>query len=489
MRFTLRRVERLRDAILDTRLIQNYKKYRADPVSYVHEILNVKYLSPDQIAVLNAISDPHARILVPSGNETGKSFIAACILSWHYDCFRPSFSVTTAPSASQVRDIVFRELRMLRKGDKNFAPKADFLADGPDHIIKGFTAKDATSFHGRHDQHVLVVFDEAEGIHQQFWEAAESFAHRWVCFYNPTQANSAAAIAERSGLWKIIRMNAVNHPNIVAALNDMPPPIPNAISLTRLISRLEKWTTPVRPGELPDERDIVVGNRRFRTSPVAEARILGQRPARPINSVFDNFMLESTNQRVDLRNDWVLQIGCDVARYGDDFTSIHARIGRCSIRHESYNGWSTKQIANRLREICDILAREYNREATQIPVVIDDTGVGGGVVDQSLGYNFIGLNSSSKSSDLSEYPNLRSQFIFDFQELLKHGLVDFTRLDQQHIHDIIEQLAVITYTMDSIGRRVVAPKQVIKAALRRSPDDADAVFLAYFNYPEVVELY
>lgn len=464
-------------------------RYRENPVAYVHEVLRVTHLAPDQIAVLEAIVDPTARVLVPSGNETGKSFIAACILSWHYDCFRPSFTVTTAPAASQVRDIVFRELRMLRRGDKGFAPKADLLTDGPDHVLKGFTAKDATSFHGRHDASVLVVFDEAEGIHPQFWEAAESFAHRWVCFYNPTMANSAAAVAERSGLWKIVRMNALNHPNIKAGEQGRIPPIPNAVTLQRVLARLDKWATPVREGDILADDDIVIANRRYRPGPVAQARVLGMRPTKPVNAVFDEHQLQSMTTEHKLQPHWGLQIGCDVARYGDDFTAIHVRKGRCSIRHESYNGWNTSQVAARLRLICSDLGSTYGVNPTSIPVVIDDTGVGGGVVDQRNDYQFIGVNASMKSDEPDEYPNNRSQIAFDFQGMLRENMVDMTRIPESQLHDIIEQLRAMSYTLDGRGRRVVAPKKDIKEQLNRSPDDADAVLLAYYQFPPTLEIH
>lgn len=488
MNENLRRVAKLESTLLP-RTYDTFARYRNDPVKYVREVLGVRHLTSDQCAVLRAAAKERCRILVPSGNETGKSFIASCILSWHYDCFRPSISFITAPSAAQVHDIVFRELRMLRKGDPGFTPKSDLLTDGPDHIVKGYTAKDATSFHGRHDASVLLVFDEAEGIDPQFWEAAESFAHRWICFYNPTQANSAAAVAERSGKWEIVRMNAMNHPNIKAGEAGLPPVIPNAVTIDRLIMRVEKWCTPVRPGDPEDDGDIVLCGKRYRPGPVAQSRILGQRPTKPVNAVYSDEHLESMKSSVELKPHWDVQIGCDVARYGDDFTSIHVRQGRCSTKHESHNGWNTAQIAARLRHLCDEIGRERGVDPREIPVVIDDTGVGGGVVDQCRDYRFIGVNASIKADEPDEYPNNRSQIAFDFQDLLREKLVDMSRIPDSQLHDIIEQLRAMSYELDNRGRRMVHPKKVIKTLLNRSPDDADAVLLSYYRFPDTLEIH
>ena len=466
-----------------------FAQYRTDPLRYAREVLRIRHITPDQVKVLQSLVNPHLRLLVPSGNETGKSFIAATAMRWHYDCFRPSLTMVTAPSEAQVTDIVFRELRLLKRNDPAFSPKANLLSDGPDHICKGFTAKEATSFHGRHDASVMVVFDEAEGIDEQFWEAAESFAHRWICFYNPTKAASAASRAELSGKWQIIRMNAMNHPNIAAGSQGLPPPIPNAVTIERLIGRLEKWCTIVHPGEPEMPEDIVLCGVRYRPGPVAQARVLGQRPSKPVNAVFGEHALESVNMQREIQPHWLLQVGCDVARYGDDFTTIHVRKGLCSLHHESHNGWNTKQVAERLRIVCSNLAREYTLHPTAIPVIIDDTGVGGGVVDQNSGFRFIGVNASMRSDNPDEYPNNRSQIAFDFEGMLREKLVDFTRLDPSRIHDIIEQLRAMSYILDTRGRRVVAPKKDIKEVLGRSPDDADAVLLAYYQFPPTLEMH
>jgi hypothetical protein len=46
------------------------------------------------------------------------------------------------------------------------------------------------------------------------------------------------------------------------------------------------------------------------------------------------------------------EIGCDVARFGDDNTSLFVRRGPCGLHHETHNGWSTTQTAGRLKQLC-----------------------------------------------------------------------------------------------------------------------------------------
>lgn len=470
-----------------------HERYAEDALSYVHDVLGVRHVTPDQAAVLQYVSaGPRCRLLVPSANETGKSFLAACLLSWHYDCFNPSLSLVTAPSQAQVQDIVFRELRRLRRGDPGFSPKACNLADGTDRICKGFTAKSGTAFHGRHDASVLGIFDEAEDVDSEFWEAGESFLDRWVCFYNPTQANSQAAIEERTGKWRIIPMSALNHPNIRCGELGIKNVIPNAVTLRKVLERLDKWAVKLEPEEPKLPTDVCVVGNWYRPGPVAEARVLGRRPTKPVNAVFAAGDLDFMCKNVtEVRPEWVLTIGCDVARFGDDFTTIHVRKGRCSLHHEAHNGWDTVQTAERLIELAFRYSGEAGVSPPEIPLITDEIGLGVGVIDQlrHRNMNAVGVNTS-RLPDLGkedEYLNLRSQVAFDFEELVRSHLIDLSRIDPHFQHDICEQMTAMSYTLGPRGHRIVAPKKDMKEALGRSPDDADAVMLAYYQFPEALE--
>ncbi len=475
-----RRLDRIAQA-LDAPTASTLHQYQEDPVGYAHHVLRVRELTPDQVKVLRAIAQPRARVLVPSGNETGKSFLAAIICSWHYDCFYPSLTLTTAPSKAQVTDILFRELRRLRRGDPNFSPKADRLMESVDRVCMGYTAKDATSFHGRHDASVLMVFDEAEGIPKEFWEATETFADRWVCFYNPTLANSEAAVQERRRTWALHRMSAFNHPNVLRQLQGLPPTIPNAVTLPKVKQRLAKWATKTTAD---DPNAITLDGTHWSLGPVAEARLAGRRPSKPVNSVFSEESLAKSLVPLTPDPSHPLVLAVDVARFGDDMSVIHARRGPVSIHHESRNGWDTVELARRATQVCKQLGGD-----TLTPIIVDSIGVGGGVVDNiaHLGYKAIPVNTSTPSDVPEEYPNLRSQLYFDLKDLMDEGLIDLSGIEEDQTHDIHEQLRAAAYSLDGRGRRVVEGKDRMKAALGRSPDDADAVLLCYYQFPDIYE--
>ena len=475
-----RRLDRIAQA-LDAPTASTLHQYQEDAVGYAHKVLGIRELTQDQVRVLRAIVKPRARVLVPSGNETGKSFLAAIICSWHYDCFYPSLTLTTAPSKAQVTDILFRELRRLRKGDPNFSPKADRLMESVDRLCIGYTAKDSTSFHGRHDASVLMVYDEAEGIDKEFWEATETFADRWVCFYNPTLANSEAAVQERKRTWDLIRMSAFTHPNVLRQLKGLPPCIPNAVTLPKVKQRLAKWATRTTD---TDPNAVELDGVYYSLGPVAEARIAGRRPSKPVNSVYSESTLAQSLTPLPPDPSHPLVLAVDVARFGDDMSVIHARRGPVSIHHESRNGWDTVELARRVCTLCKSLGGD-----TTTPIVVDSIGVGGGVVDNiiHLGFNAVPVNTSRPSDVPEEYPNLRSQLYFDLKDLMDEGLVSLSGIEEDQTHDIHEQLRAASYSLDGRGRRVVEGKDRMKLTLGRSPDDADAVLLCYYQFPDTYE--
>ena len=171
-------------------------------------------------------------------------------------------------------------------------------------------------------------------------------------------------------------------------------------------------------------------------------------------------------------------IGCDVARHGDDYTSIVVRRGSCVLHHETHNGWDTSQIAGRLKELANLF-KSAGEEPRTIDIKIDDAGVGGGVVDQAGGYKFSPINSNHRAIEKMGYPNKRSEMWFTVAELAKEGNLDLSRLAPGSLLLLRRQAMAPMWSLDSQGRREVERKEVTKKRISRSPDDMDALNLAF----------
>jgi hypothetical protein len=172
------------------------------------------------------------------------------------------------------------------------------------------------------------------------------------------------------------------------------------------------------------------------------------------------------------------EIGCDVARFGDDFTSMTVRRGNCVLWHETHNGWSTSQTAGRLKS----LAREYKQDGEtpeSIEIKIDDDGVGGGVVDQKGEFEFKPVSGAHVALMANDYPNRRSEMWFSVSERADRGWLDLSRLNANTLAIIRRQAMAPIWKLDSDGRRVVEKTEDTKKRIGRSPDDMDSLNLAF----------
>jgi hypothetical protein len=454
-------------------------KYQRDPVGYAHDVLKVQWWSKQQ-EIANALIQ-HKRVFVKASHSVGKSFLAAGLVNWWFDTFKPGICITTAPTAQQVRDVLWKEIRVQRRNRPGLLPKNPRLEDAPDHFAVGITAETGDAFQGRHAENVLIVFDEATGIGGQFWDAAEGMLtgqnSMWLVILNPTDtATRAYEECQNTDRWHVIDISALEHPNIEAELNGLPPLYPGAVSLADVQRWLIDWCTPIVADDRRAE-DIQFppqSNVWYRPGPLAEGRMLGRWPTTGSTSVWTESKWNASLIRQDLDLTQPLVIGCDTARFGDDFTSIVVRRASCVLHHETHNGWDNNQIAGRLKQ----LAQHYEPQTPhKVQCLIDD--VHGGVIDAANGYTFVCINSANTAIDEEGYPNKRSELWFATADRADKSRLDLSRLSADSLKLLRRQAMAPTWKVDSQGRRVVEPKSDTKKRIGRSPDDMDALNLAY----------
>ncbi len=453
--------------------------HRENPLYYAKQILEVEWWFKQQEIVEALIL--HKRVFVKAGNGPGKTFLAGGLVNWFYDTEPRGLCLTTAPTGQQVKDVLWKEVRVQRPSLLGLQPKAPRMESGPDHFAVGYTAESAEAFQGRHAEKLFLVFDEATGIHADFWEAGEGMQPTyWLVMLNPTDTASRAYEEEIKDGWHVISLNGLEHPNVIAALAGEPIPYPKtSLTLEWVLDRTKDWCTPIKQEdarsadiEFPPGSGIWL-----RPGPLFEARVLGRWPSSGSTSIWTEAMWKSCLIPTELEQE-PLQIGCDVARFGDDFTSMSVRRGNCALWHETHNGWDTSQTAGRLKQLCGQYADEGEDPKT-VKVCIDDDGVGGGVTDQKDGYNFQAVSGANTANDKNDYPNRRSEAWFVVSERADEGRLDLSRLPADMLRLIQRQVMSPTWKLDSAGRRVVEPKADTKKRLGRSPDDADALNLAF----------
>ena len=459
--------------------------YRDDPVGYSEEVLRVVWWAK-QREIATSLLQPPYRTLVKASHNVGKTHLAGGLVNWWYDVFDPGLVLTTAPTDTQVKDLLWKEVRVQRGNRGGFrGPQMPRLESAKNHWAHGFTARGSDEFQGRHEENMLIIFDEAVGVDALFWEAAESMfggeGHAWLCIFNPTDTGSQAYMEEHTGNWNIVTMSMLEHPNVLAESVGEPPPYPAAIRHSRVDDYVRKWCTRVSPDKTKaTDIEWPFGSGQYwRPGPIAESRMLGRWPSQATYNVWSDAAWGATEEMALDEGDNPIEIGCDVARFGDDFTEIHVRRGPVSLHHEAHNGWDTKQTAGRLKQ----LAREWAQYAGMTPqdisIKIDDDGVGGGVVDQMDDYTYVPVSAASAAIEAEGYPNRRSELWFSVAERAAEGNLSLVKLDADTRKELRRQAMAPTWKLDSKGRRVVEPKPDTKKRLKRSPDGMDALNLAY----------
>jgi phage terminase large subunit len=495
------------------------QNWTRDPVAFCRERLLYEPVAK-QAMILQSLArlaedTGQGFVQVNSCNSYGKSSLSAAHALWVHETFDPSLVVVTAPTERQVNDVIFKEIRRLYRGDNAF-PRTSRIEHHRSHVITGFTATSESSFQGMRESTTGVICDEHNGLEEFVFTAIRGMlmgAERrfWLSIGNPTDPSTAAFLewerAKESGEFATFELSAFEHPNIALEILGEKPVIPSAVRLKSLIGNMERWgefldgetdgrSVEVTDIDLWDHRTYDLAEvpagfldrcrkawpaRYWRpTTPEAFARVLGVYPPQSAYSVFaeDSVLRAGQNHR-PLSYGERVQIGCDVARYGGNQTSFHVKKGGCSLHHESFQGQNTTRTAEKLKDLCERFGPEHNQDPKTIICIIDETGVGGGVVDQAGGYHFQPFNGKWSAQDDVLYPNARSEGLFRLSDLFKDRKIDMKRLPRAFIEELRKQAMSVSYKLDGKNRRKVLDKDEAIKKLKRSPDDLDAVALAY----------
>ncbi len=175
-------------------------RWAADPVGFARHHFGLD-LTDYQIEILEGVRD-NRRAAVASGRKIGKSLLAAILALWFFSSFVDARVFITASVAKQVTKIIWREIRKLhalaaKRGCPLDGTPAVLAATGlvaPDgREIVGFanaTREDAAGISGAN---LLYIFDEATGIEDAIFEAADGNqagaggVHRMFMISNPTR--------------------------------------------------------------------------------------------------------------------------------------------------------------------------------------------------------------------------------------------------------------------------------------------------------------
>lgn len=442
------------------------RDYVGDPVAWVRDRLG-EHLWSKQRQIVQSVVD-NRLTAVKSCHDVGKSFVASRATCWWLEVHPPgeAFVVSTAPTEPQVKAVLWREIgKAHRKGkligrvnQKEWLIGAELIAFG-----RKPADYDPTAFQGIHARYVLVIIDEACGIPKELWVAALSLAAnddcRVLAIGNPDDPGAyfAQVCAPDSG-WNVIQIGAFDSPNFTD--EDVPAEVKRDLIGPIYVAEMANpaiagkgspaWISKVL-GEFPDDAEDGV----VRLSKVKHC----QRP----EQVYERLL--------------PVELGVDVGA-GGDASVIVLRTGPVArVIHVSHQPDTMKFTGEIVRAILEHLPSS---------VKVDKTGVGQGVVDRlaelagegRIETNVVGVMVGEKSREPERFVNLRSEIWWQIgRQLSEEGGWDLSGISDATVH----QLTAPKYALDSAGRIKVEKKEEVRKRIGRSPDEADALLLAFYE--------
>ncbi len=461
--------DQLKAAVDRRQSLDRQTKYMQSPGLWVRERLGQQVWSKQE-EILDSVRD-HRRTAVRSCHGIGKSHTASLAISWWLDAHPPgsAFVVTTAPTTAQVRAILWRYVRRMHKSGAlpGRVNQTEWLIDEE---LVAFGRKpadqDESAFQGIHAQYVLVVYDEACGIPEQLWVAGDALATgpdcRQLAIGNPdNSASHFYKVCQPGSGWFSMGISAFDSPNFTGErVTDEV-----AASLVSKIWVEEKKTdwgedNPLYRSKVLGEFSVDSHDTVVRASDVAACRIDPEHRYSP----------------ADLSP---VELGVDVGG-GQDETVVRERRGRVAGRE-----WRIR--TDRPEKIAPLVLRAI-RESGATSVKIDSIGVGFGVIGELRNAasrhehdaRIIGVNVSMSPVDKKKFLNLRAEMWWTIgRELSAQGGWDLSQMDNADI--TAAQLSQPRWDLDSKGRIRVEPKDDIRDRTGRSPDNADALLLAFYK--------
>lgn len=422
--------------------------YHAKPVDFVVNVLGAQPL-PWQAEFLEKVASGERRISIRAGHGVGKSTVVSWALIWHMLTRYPQKSVCTAPTASQLYDALFAEVKhwvnklppVLRDlidvlSDRivlKSAPESSFLS------ARTSSKERPEAMAGIHSEHVMLVFDEASAVEEVVFESAAGSmsGHNAITILigNPTRNSGLFFMTHHrlSSEWVTMHVSCKDNPLVSA--------------------------------------DFIkqIADTYGENSNAYRVRVLGEFALKEDDTLIPAELVDSAIAR-DIKTlpGEGLLYGVDVARFGDDRSVLVKRRGNVVEEVKAWTGADLMETVGRV-------VAEARIDKPEV-IMVDSIGLGAGVADRlrELGFNVRDVNVAETASMDPTAAKLRDELWLACRNWLATRAVSLPKHDE-----LRQELVAPTYTFLSNGKIKVEGKGDMKKRGMRSPDIADALCLTF----------
>lgn len=406
------------------------------------------------------------RLATRSGHGVGKSALVAWIIWWAISTFADTRGVVTANTETQLKTKTWVEVatwyrRFIAKDLFKLTATAIFSID-PERErtwridMVPWSERNTEAFAGLHNQgkRILLVMDEASAIPDVIWEVAEgALTDRnteiiWVVCGNPTRNKGRFRECHPGGKyahrWKSYKVDS------------------RQVSFTNK-DQIQNWID-----DYGEDSDFI------------RVRVKGEFPRIDSESFIPLLVAEGAVLRVvEPQYGQPLILGVDVGRFGDDPSVIYPRRGRdgSSFPVDIFQGLDTMQTAARAGDMFNRLHADW--------LMVDEGGVGGGVVDRlrQLRFPVIGVNFGAAPDGGNTYEravkfrNKRSEIWGEVRDWLPFGSIPKLAIPQLNgsVITLVDELTGPQYGLTDKEEIQLERKKDMRARGVPSPNVADAL--------------
>jgi hypothetical protein len=482
----------------------NLSSYADDPAGFFRDVLKINHLTSEQIQIAESVRD-NPETNVQAAHGVGKSFIASSIVIWHVFCVQ-GLAITTAPTESQVKEILWSEIRKLYDAHKRqLGGERSILSLKLTETARayGFTSRDydSNSFQGKHAEKLLLIQDEACGITAEIDDGFQSCLtgaqNRGLRIGNPIQSATPFHLAcKRSH----IRVPVWTHPNVAWAYRleeDGVYRLKPEVAAQILNSEGDVLPQSAWPPELP--RDVIPGavsiswiegvrKKKGEGSTFWQSRVDGLFPLDSEESIIPRSWWQAARRRYDENpRHWDGEAGGQDYRFGldvGDGEDAHAIAGwRGPVLYlvQEHPTRGDREDVGRAATLAGRLLTEYGGS-----VKVDRIGVGAGALSNLIEGSYDahgvhwgeGVNKEVLEEDDPPFLNRKAQDFWQLREAFRLGEVAIAPLGEYE-EQAMEELAGTYYEETAAGKTRIEDKKKTRKRLGRSPNLGDAIVLAH----------
>lgn len=443
-------------------------RYRDNPILFAKEVIGID-LTEQQSRALDRLANGKRKIAVKSGHGTGKSCLEAIAILWFLTTRPLSRVVMTAPSARQLYDVLMAEVRqwylqsMLAEFDLFRFTRDNIRINKESHEAIWFatcvSVSNPENISGMHAENILAVVDEGAGVDDEIFVRLEGTLTTKGSYIitcgNPSFTNGYFydIFHKYQDSYDLLTFNCEESPNVK-----------------------QDWIESMREKYGED-------------SNIYKVRVLGE--FAPLNEdvIIRREDLQAAIGR-DIEEDKSIDeihIGIDVSSgEGNDYSTVSVRRGLKELER-----YKVKKKIRYFRDEVIQLIEYYSSKEDYVHVKVDTTGLGfqfGQDLEEYFeDYSNVEINKINFSHNAvkkKEYGNVFTEMIFQFKDIVNN--VSLLKIEDSEIETDISGRR---YGYDFLNRYVAEKKKEFVKRIGRSPDEGDAVLLAFYDIEGYGTLY